>query len=109
MKKIVCALLALTMILGISGCSSSPAGPVILKFGAQADSTVATQAVVDAFNASQTKYKVEWQQFTNDSGQMHDQLLTSLSSSSSGYDVLSLDVVWAGEFAAAGYLAPLDD
>jgi multiple sugar transport system substrate-binding protein len=45
---------------------------------------------------------------TNDSGQMHDQLLTSLSAKSSEYDVLSMDVVWAGEFGAAGYLSPLD-
>ena len=88
---------------------SAQSGPVTLKFGAQADSTPATQAVVDAFNASQSKYKVEWQQFTNDSAQMHDQLLTSLSSGSSDYDVMSLDVVWAGEFAAAGYLSPIDE
>lgn len=130
MKKLVCALLAFTMIFGMAACSgtqakssavpsaaesqkaqsqeSTAASPVTLKFGAQADSTPATQAAIDAFNASQTKYKVEWQQFTNDSAQMHDQLLTSLSSGSSDYDILSLDVVWAGEFAAAGYLSPLD-
>ncbi len=133
MRKFISAFLALSMIAGLTACagqsapsssgqaaSAAPAnsaaassggqgGPVTLKFGAQADSTPATQAAVDAFNASQSKYKVEWQQFTNDSNQMHDQLLTSLSSGSSDYDVLSLDVVWAGEFAAAGYLSPIDE
>ncbi len=134
MKKFISAFLAISMIAGLTACSgqssgassaaaqseasaapassaasSEASGPVTLKFGAQADSTPATQAVVDAFNASQSKYKVEWQQFTNDSSQMHDQLLTSLSSGSSDYDVMSLDVVWAGEFAAAGYLNPLDE
>ncbi len=129
MKKILAAFLAIAMAVGMTACGSQPAsssksadtesqaaeskaeaanGPVTLKFGAQADSTPATQAAVDAFNSSQTKYKVEWEQFTNDSAQMHDQLLTSLSSNSSDYDVISLDVVWAGEFAAAGYLSPLD-
>ncbi len=129
MKKILAAFLAIAMAAGMTACGGQPAsssksadtesqaaeskteaanGPVTLKFGAQADSTPATQAVVDAFNSSQTKYKVEWEQFTNDSAQMHDQLLTSLSSGSSDYDVISLDVVWAGEFAAAGYLSPLD-
>ncbi len=39
---------------------------------------------------------------------MHDQIVNSLSSKSGEYDVLSMDVVWAGEFAAAGYLEPLD-
>jgi len=130
MKKILSALLAFAMAAGMTACAAqtapaskaaepqsaaveskaSEAGgeTVTLKFGAQADSTPATKAVVDAFNASQKKYKVEWEQFTNDSAQMHDQLLTSLSSGSSDYDVMSLDVVWAGEFAAAGYLSPLD-
>lgn len=82
--------------------------PVVIKFAAQNDNTPATQAAIDAFNSSQDKYKVEWEQMTNDSAQMHDQLLTSLSSGSSDYDVLSLDVVWAGEFAGAGYLEPID-
>ncbi|MCI1966281.1 MAG: extracellular solute-binding protein [Oscillospiraceae bacterium] len=125
-KKILAAFLAISLAAGMTACAGQEAAPsaanqkassseapsstepVTLKFGAQADSTPATQAVVDAFNASQSKYKVEWQQFTNDSSQMHDQLLTSLSSGSSDYDIISLDVVWAGEFAAAGYLSPLD-
>lgn len=130
-RKFLAAFLALSLTAGMTACASQTTGSstpassaagqetsseaasssaqaVTLKFGAQADSTPATQAAVDAFNASQSKYKVEWQQFTNDSSQMHDQLLTSLSSGSSDYDVISLDVVWAGEFAAAGYLSPLD-
>lgn len=81
---------------------------VVIKFGAQNDSTPATQALVDGFNESQDKYKVEWEALTNDSAQMHDQLLNSLSSKSSDYDVISMDVVWAGEFAGAGFLEPID-
>lgn len=46
---------------------------------------------------------------TNDSGQMYDQLLNSLSSKSGEYDVISMDVVWAGTFASAGYLEPMDE
>lgn len=80
----------------------------IVKFAAQADSTPATQAAIDAFNKSQDEVQVEWVEFTNDSAQMHDQLITSLSSGSDEYDVLSMDVVWAGEFAGAGYIEPLD-
>ncbi|RHW41612.1 extracellular solute-binding protein [Neobacillus notoginsengisoli] len=108
--------------IALSGCSSDdngkepakPAGgdakgePVVLKFAAQNDNTPATQKLLDAFNSTQDKYKVEWTEMTNDSAQMHDQLLNSLSSGSSEYDVLSLDVVWAGEFAGAGYLEPID-
>ncbi|WP_010098832.1 extracellular solute-binding protein [Ornithinibacillus scapharcae] len=81
---------------------------VTIKFGAQNDNTPATQALIDAFNESQDQYVVEWDPLTNDSAQMHDQLLNSLNSGSSEYDVLSLDVVWAGEFAGAGFLEPID-
>lgn len=81
---------------------------VVLKFAAQNDNTPATQAAIDAFNSSQDKYEVEWVEMTNDSAQMHDQLLTSLSSGSDEYDILSLDVVWAGEFAGAGFIEPID-
>ncbi|QHE51251.1 extracellular solute-binding protein [Pontibacillus sp. HMF3514] len=80
----------------------------VIKFAAQNDNTPATKKAIEKFNNSQDKYKVEWVQMTNDSQQMHDQLLTSLSSGSSEYDVLSMDVVWAGEFAGAGYLEPID-
>ncbi|MFS0674300.1 extracellular solute-binding protein [Ornithinibacillus sp. 179-J 7C1 HS] len=81
---------------------------ITLKLGLQNDNTPATQALIDAFNASQDKYVAEWDALTNDSAQMHDQLLNSLNSGSSEYDVLSLDVVWAGEFAGAGFLEPID-
>ncbi|WP_217586185.1 extracellular solute-binding protein [Lentibacillus saliphilus] len=81
---------------------------VTIKFGAQNDNTPATEQLIAAFNDSQDDYTVEWDPLTNDSAQMHDQLLNSLTSGSSEYDVLSLDVVWAGEFAGAGFLEPID-
>ncbi|MDE3837830.1 ABC transporter substrate-binding protein [Bacillus methanolicus] len=124
MKKWFSILLVFSLIAGIiAGCSnkSSSEGKkdtegkteetsekVVLKFAAQNDNTPATKQVIDEFNKSQDKYKVEWVEMTNDSAQMHDQLLTSLSSGSDEYDILSLDVVWAGEFAGAGYLEPID-
>jgi multiple sugar transport system substrate-binding protein len=121
-KKIFTKLLAFSFAasIALTGCSSSSSSskssdnstagstPTVIKFAAQADSTPATKKLIDSFNISQKKYKVEWTQMTNDSAQMHDQLLTSLSSGSSNYDVISMDVVWAGEFAGAGYLQPID-
>ncbi len=111
MRKWFSVLTALTLLFALIlvGCSSgSGSKTVVLKFAAQNDNTPATQAVIDRFNSMQTKYKVEWVQMTNDSAQMHDQLLTSLSSGSKEYDILSMDVVWAGEFAGAGYLEAID-
>ncbi|HEY2421449.1 MAG TPA: extracellular solute-binding protein [Neobacillus sp.] len=122
-KRLFTKLLAFSFAasIALTGCSSTTSNdktkpadnkgsdkPIILKFAAQNDNTPATQKLLDAFNQKQTKYKVEWTQMTNDSAQMHDQLLNSLSSKSSDYDILSMDVVWAGEFAGAGYLEPVD-
>ncbi|OQB24214.1 MAG: putative ABC transporter-binding protein precursor [Firmicutes bacterium ADurb.Bin182] len=132
MRKILCLVLVLMLMVSAFGCAETvepepeepeaPEAPVeepepepeaeperiVIKFAAQADSTPATQAVIDAFNASQDKYTVEWLDMTNDSGAMREQLVTSLKAGSADYDVLSLDVVWAGEFAASGYIEPID-
>lgn len=80
----------------------------VVKFAVQADPTNALDSIVNAFNESSEKYEVEPIILTNDSGNMHDQIINSLSSQSGEYDVVSMDVVWAGQFAAAGYLEPLD-
>lgn len=119
MKKLLALVLVLAMVFAV-GCQSTPketpvvdqpVAPVekqIIKFAVQADSTDALNQIVKAYNDSSEKYQVEAVVMTNDSGNMHDQLLNSLSSKSGEYDVISMDVVWAGEFAAAGYLEPLD-
>lgn len=95
-----------------SGSTSTPAAggdKTQIVFAAQDDDTPGTQAVIDAFNESQDQYEVTWQNMTNDSGAMNEQLKTSMQAGSGDYDVLSLDVVWAGEYAAAGYIDPLDE
>lgn len=121
MKKRIAIALSLALVLGLTGCGTKPAEQAaapetntapaekqVIKFGVQADSTEALNKLVEAFNAKNENYTVEPVIFTNDSGNMHDQLLNSLSSKSGEYDVISMDVVWAGEFAAAGYLEPID-
>ena len=94
--------------------ASQPAGNAngdrqIIRLAAQGDSTPATRALLDAFNYYQNVYYAEWIEMTNDSAVMREQLLTSLRANSSEYDVVSLDVVWAGEFAAAGHIEALDE
>jgi len=127
MKRALSMVLILILALStfaITGCTSEPAPveestePVEttepmaektkLSFAVQADSTKALESLVEAFNEGSDMYEVEAIVLTNDSGSMHDQIVNSLSSKSGEYDVVSMDVVWAGEFAAAGYLEPLD-
>nr|WP_300005618.1 extracellular solute-binding protein [Tissierella sp.] len=131
MKKILIALLVLVLAITLISCTADdPKDPVtpgtpeenpgekpddkpsgdktLLNFAVQADSTPALDKIVEEFNKKSEKYEVKATIMTNDSGQMHDQLLNSLSSKSGEYDIISMDVVWAGEFASAGYLATID-
>ena len=122
MKKFLIALLVLVLAVSLVACGnngeenggetpepSEPSGEkTTLNFAVQADSTPALDKIVEEFNKKSEKYEVKTTIMTNDSGQMHDQLLNSLSSKSGEYDVISMDVVWAGEFASAGYLGTID-
>lgn len=124
MKKSLSLALILILafsVLSLAGCSPNEPAPAepngetpaatektTVRFAVQADSTDALDEIVTAFNESSEMYEVEPIILTNDSGNMHDQIINSLSSQSAEYDVVSMDVVWAGEFAAAGYLEPLD-
>lgn len=128
MKKFLIGLLILILAISVVACASkvaeepqtpetpvdtppdtpAPVDKVMLNFAVQADSTPALDKIVEAFNAQSDKYEIKATIMTNDSGQMHDQLLNSLSSKSGEYDVISMDVVWAGEFASAGYLQTID-
>ena len=128
MKRFLIVLLIVALLMGFTACTQTqepeapavtdgtppedaepePTEKTIINFAVQADSTPALDKIVEAFNAQSETYEVKATIMTNDSGQMHDQLLNSLSSKSGEYDVISMDVVWAGEFAAAGYLEPID-
>jgi multiple sugar transport system substrate-binding protein len=101
-------ILSIALFVGCGESTQAPAEKVTVKFAVQADNTDALAQITDAFNAENDSYQVETVILTNDSGNMHDLLVNSLSSNSAEYDVISMDVVWAGEFAAAGYLQPLD-
>jgi multiple sugar transport system substrate-binding protein len=41
--------------------------------------------------------------------QTHDKIASGLASGAAAYDIVAVDVVWTAEFAAAGFIAPLDD
>ena len=45
---------------------------------------------------------------SDEADQQHDDLVRNLQAQNSDYDVVSVDVVWTAEFAAKGWLQPLE-
>ncbi|MBN9387931.1 MAG: ABC transporter substrate-binding protein [Chloroflexi bacterium] len=64
--------------------------------------------LADTFNALGTPVTIDFQEFANDSQKLHDQFVTVFGAKDSTYDLIAADMPWAPEFAAAGYLMPLD-
>jgi len=53
------------------------------------------------------KYKIEFELLPNQADQQREQLVRRLGAEDSSLDLMGLDVVWTGEFANAGWIAPV--
>lgn len=110
MKKVLSAVLSATMVLSFTSVTAVMAEDdrEVITIYRSDDGNGAMEAVIEGFEASQDQYKVNWVVATNDTDQNKSQLNTAFSAGSSEYDVVSIDTVWAGDMAAAGYIEPLD-
>lgn len=83
-------------------------GPITYVEGKDTTETGVVRQIVDAWNAEHPDEKVTFKEQSNDADQAHDDLVQHLQAKQSDYDVLALDVVWTAEFAAKGWLQPLE-
>ncbi len=108
-RKVAAVVLCAAM---AAGMSSVPAmaedAREVLTLYRSDDGNGAIEALIEGFENAQDKYRVEWVVANNDSSQNKSQLDTTFSAGSSEYDIVALDVVWAADMAAAGYIEPLD-
>lgn len=110
MKKVLSAVLSATMVLSFTSVTAVMAEDdrEVITIYRSDDGNGAMEAVIEGFEASQDQYKVNWVVASNDTDQNKSQLNTAFSAGSSEYDVVSIDTVWAGDMAAAGYIEALD-
>ncbi len=97
------------MILLLSACAGEEPGTVLRISGSAvgAEGEVLTRQV-GRFMASNPGVRVEIQRTPDDATQRHQLYVQWLNAQVGRPDILQLDVVWTAEFAAAGWILPLD-
>ncbi|MBO8185130.1 ABC transporter substrate-binding protein [Streptomyces spirodelae] len=88
------------------GGSGTGRGPLTVVTGG--DLTGYLRGVLDDWNRQRPAEKVTLVELPDAADEVRAQLASSLRSGSDRYDVLNIDVAWTSEFAAAGWIAPLN-
>ncbi len=87
--------------------SLSGIGPITFATG-KLDTGSYLPALLHQWNTSHPRQRVTLIPLPNESDDQHAQLVANLQTKSSRYDVMSLDVIWTAEFAANGWIVPLN-
>ncbi|MFC3850241.1 ABC transporter substrate-binding protein [Corynebacterium hansenii] len=82
-------------------------GPITFAMGKNDIEKV--QKIAERWNAEHPDEKVKIHELAGEADAQREALVQSLEASSGEFDVMALDVTWTAEFAANGYLVPLQD
>lgn len=96
---------------GDSGAASENAdgrGAITYVEGQDTTETGVVQQIISEWNSSHPDEQVTFKEQSADADQAHDDFVQQLQAQQSNYDVMALDVVWTAEFAAKGWLVPLE-
>ncbi|MGH3841081.1 MAG: extracellular solute-binding protein, partial [Pseudonocardiaceae bacterium] len=89
-------------------CGSGAAGPLVLHLDAGTEGADQYRvAAVQCAQASGGRYTIDLRTHPNkNTDDMRLQLARELAAGDPGLDIMELDVIWTGEFAQAGWIAP---
>lgn len=90
---------------GDAGANLTGKGPITYVQGK--DNSNVVRPLVDKWNSAHPDEKVTFKEQTDQADQQHDDLVQHFQAKDPNYDVVDVDVVWTGEFAAKGWLQPL--
>lgn len=88
------------------GGNTDGRGPITFAMGK--NDTDKLRPVIDKWNEKHPDEKVTLQELAGEADAQRDTLVQSLQAGSGDIDVMALDVVWTAQFAANGWLAPLE-
>ncbi len=81
-------------------------GPITYVQGK--DNSNVVRPLIAKWNAAHPNEKVTFKEQSDQADQQHDDLVQHFQAKDPGYDVVDVDVVWTAEFAAKGWLQPLE-
>lgn len=84
-------------------------GPVTINWFAARDTTGYTQQQVDAFNAQNPNLQISYQEQGATTSDLRDKFVTIATAQDPSADLVSMDVPFVPEFAAAGWTQPVED
>src|SRR5215831_3884219 len=87
--------------------SLSGIGPITFATG-QLDTSSYLPALLAQWNLAHPRQQVTLIKLPNEADDQHAQLVANLQTRSGRYDVMSLDVIWTAEFAANGWIVPIN-
>lgn len=91
---------------GEGGGDAGARGPITFAMGA--NDTGKLIPIIDAWNAEHPDEEVTLSELPQEADGQRETLVQSLQANSGDYDVMALDVTWTAEFAANGWLEPLE-
>ena len=86
-----------------------PSGAVTINWFAARDTTGYRVKQVDEFNRTNKTLQISYQEQGADTTSLHDKFVTVATAKDSSADMVSMDVPFVPEFAAAGWTIPVDD
>ena len=118
-RKVMAAALAAATFFGVAACGGgdsgstgstssglSSRGPITYVQGK--DNSNVVRPTIAKWNKAHPDEKVTFKEQTDQADQQHDDLVQHFQAKDKNYDVVSVDVVWTAEFAAKGWLQPLE-
>lgn len=105
------------LLIGVAGCgggggnnaagqNTSGRGPITYVQGKDNNNVV--RPTIDKWNADHPNEKVTFKEQSDSADAQHDDLVQHFQAKDANYDVVDVDVVWTAEFAAKGWLQPLE-
>jgi multiple sugar transport system substrate-binding protein len=81
-------------------------GPITYVQGK--DNNDVVRPLLEKWNEEHPEEQVTFKEQTDEADQQHDDLVQNFQAQNGDYDVVSVDLVWTPEFAAQGWLQPLE-